>query len=125
MSIKCCFNPKHNLTSYYSDDYNSATRKLIPLKHIDKLNTSISNMKRITVSIDNSNGQLKLKSFFKLDGEFPTYISSIQNNEEIIRLNLDIQIGDCIIMVNNFNVCRASTKSVKKLIEKYVELNSL
>ncbi len=119
MSIKCCFNPhKHNLTSYYSDDHNSTTtRKLIPLKHIDKLNTSINNMKRITVSIDISNGQFKTKNLFKLKGEFPTYIAEIQYNEKMTP-NLDIQIGDRIIMVNNFNVCRASVKSVQKLIEK-------
>jgi hypothetical protein len=120
----CCFVKRSSSVTTLYDTKNSsnlAKTRMIPLKHIDRLNLSINNLEKINVTIESSkslnNRKKTFENMFEVSGEFPTYITSLNRNDERIQ-GLDIQIGDYIIMVNQCNVSRASAKSVTKIINK-------
>jgi hypothetical protein len=69
-----------NLLNLFLNDTKSAKKcnimpsKRLPLEHIDKINSSIKTLNKIQVTIKNSSKSFDL---FKLSGDFPAYISSI------------------------------------------------
>jgi hypothetical protein len=86
---------------------------------INSINTSLNGFNTFDVKISsysNKNGNYP----FEIDGEFPTYVSKI---DESCLSNVNVKVGDYIININGQNVSRASAKSVQKIIKSSNELN--
>jgi hypothetical protein len=52
---------------------------------------------------------------FSIDGEFPTFISKINDNDQVKCAGL--RVGDFLVEINGRNVSRASSKSVRKILK--------
>ena len=56
-------------------------KQRIPFKHIDKINSSIKNLSKIQVNIQSSGKSLSSSWMFKVSGDCPTFISSINTGK--------------------------------------------
>lgn len=83
------------------------SKRRIPLQHIDNINSSLKHMIKLDVQLNAQ--QLK---FIEIAGECPTYLLRV--NERLEQL----KTGDFIVRINEQNVSRASSKSVKKILNK-------
>lgn len=79
-----------------TDDQKS---NMIPLRHIDKINSSINNLNKLNVIIKNDN---KSSDIFQISGECPVHISAFNSSTYSLLLVMIFKYN----LINFNSICR-------------------